>query len=523
MKRLTKEDVRKILAQRFSEGFLSLRDIPRPDTLKDLQKAAKRIAQAINERQNIVVVGDYDVDGVVSTTLMKEFFAAIDYPVRTIIPNRFKHGYGLSKSIIEEVRDTDLIITVDNGISAIEAAQYCKELGIDLIITDHHTPGETLPEAYAIVNPKQNSCDFAFSDICGAQVAWFLIGGLKAQLGLELDMKRFLDILAIAIIADIMPLRHINRPLVQAGLKMFERSERPAVKFLRSVLKKHAFSSEDLAFTVAPVINSAGRMDDAKIALDFLSAEDFFSASVYYARLLALNSQRKAEEHRVYNECLRQVRGDEHCIVVAGEDWNEGVVGIVASRVMDRFKKPAIVLTKKGELYKGSGRSLGEVDLFGLLQDSAHLLERFGGHKKAAGLAVRGDNLAAFRSHIDALAAKLPKEAFIDASKVLGELPFSEIDWELIDILEAYAPYGESNPMPRFAALDVEVLEARMVGESANHLLMTLRKDGRIFKAIKFKHEKPLKKERIDLVFSPARNIFNNNQYIQLFVTQIME
>ncbi|BCD67305.1 single-stranded-DNA-specific exonuclease RecJ [Nitratiruptor sp. YY09-18] len=521
MKRLTKNDVYIILQKRFEEGFIKLRQIPSPDTLKDLPRAAKRIKSAIENKERITIVGDYDVDGVVSTALMLEFFELLDYPVKHIIPNRFKHGYGLSKSVIDEVRESDLIITVDNGISAIEAANYCKELGIDLIITDHHTPGTELPDAYAIINPKQESCDFAYTEICGAQVAWFLIGGLKQAMRLEVDMKRFLDLLAIAIVADVMPLRHINRALVQAGLQMFEVSERPAVKFLRSVMKKHQFSSEDLAFSIAPVINSAGRMEDASIALDFLRAKDFFSASVYHARLIALNSMRKAEERRVFKES-QQFVDNEPVIVSTGEDWNEGVVGIVAARLCERYKKPAIVLTKSGEYYKGSGRSLAQVDLYKLLEGSSEYLERFGGHKKAAGLALKPSNLHAFKKSINALTAKLPTEAFVEESDVLGELPFDQIDWELIDILESFAPYGESNPMPKFVTKDVEVLEHRSVGEDGKHLLMTLRSENRTFKAIKFKNEYEIQSSYIDIVFYPARNIFNNNQYIQLFVSTIV-
>ncbi len=521
MRKLTKKDVYEILRSRFAEGFVKLGDLPQPHTFKDMQKAAKRIAEAIQKKEKIAVVGDYDVDGVVSTALMKEFFDHIDYPVQIKIPNRFKDGYGLSVGVVEQL-DADLIVTVDNGITAHEAAEYCRQKGIDLIITDHHTPPKELPKAYAIVNPKQEACSFAYSEICGAQVAWFLIAQLKKELGLSLDMKQFLDLLAIAIIADVMPLQHINRPLVQAGLKVFERSERPAVKFLRNSLKKSSFKSDDLAFGVAPVINSAGRMEDAKIALDFLLAKDFFEASVYYSRLLALNAQRKAEERRVFEESMKFVKEDEPVIVSVGEDWNEGVVGIVASRLADKFGKPAIVLTRSEKGYlKGSGRSVGEVDLYGLLDGSKEHLLGFGGHKKAAGLMVEVDQVDAFRKRVNAIAAKLPKELFLESSGVLGELPLSEVDWELIDILEAFAPYGESNPMPKFAALNVEILEWRNVGEKGEHLLMTLRQEEAVFKAIRFRNDFKIKKDRIDIIYYPAKNEFNNSVNIQLFVSKI--
>ena len=350
-----------------------------------------------------------------------------------------------------------------------------------------------------------------------------MIAQLKSELGLDIDMKRFLDLLAIAIVADVMPLRHINRALVQAGLQMFERSSRPAVQYLRSVLKKNRLSSDDIGFIIAPIINSAGRMEDAKIALDFLHAKDFFEASVYYARLLALNVERKEEEKRVFKEALAFVEEDERVIVAVGEDWNEGVVGIVASRLAERFSKPAIVLTKsENGSYKGSGRSVGSVDLYGLLEATKEYLERFGGHKKAAGLGLKKENIEAFRKEINTVASTLDASDFVENDGVLGELSLEEVDWELIDMLERFAPYGESNPMPKFYARRVEILEQRRVGEKSEHLLLTLRQNSQTFKAIKFRCEEDPKSRFIDIVYQPSKNVYNNSIYIQLFIHKIL-
>ncbi len=520
MRVLTKKDVYEILKSRFKEGFVKLSALPQPHTLKDMQKASKRVAKAIRDGEKIAVIGDYDVDGVVSTALMMEFFKAAGVDAQFKIPNRFTDGYGLSKALIDRV-DADVIITVDNGISAFEAARYCKEKGIDLIITDHHTPSKTLPEAYAVINPKQEACNFEYPDICGAQVAWFFMAQMKKELGLSLDMKNYLDLLALAIIADVMPLRQINRSLVQAGLRVFEKSQRPSIEFLRNVLKKNEFKSDDLAFGVAPIINSAGRMEDAKIALDFLMAKDYFEASVYYSRLLALNTQRKEEERRVYQESLPFVN-EEPVVVSVGEDWNEGVVGIVASRIAEKFNKPTVILTKSSKgYYKGSGRSVGDVDLYSLLEASKSHLLHFGGHKKAAGLALEPDSVEDFKKSMNLYAANIPKEDFISDEGVLGELPFSQVDWELIEILEQFAPYGESNPLPKFAARDVEVLEFRKVGENGAHLLLTLRESGRVFKAIWFRTDFEVKSDRVDIVYHPSKNIFNNTINIQLFLSKI--
>ncbi|WP_281951864.1 single-stranded-DNA-specific exonuclease RecJ [Nitrosophilus kaiyonis] len=520
MIKLTKKKIYEILLKRFEEGFVKLSSLPSPHSLKDAKKASLRVKKAIENREKIAIVGDYDVDGVVSTSIMKEFFEIIDYPVTIKIPNRFKDGYGISRSIIEKL-DCDLIITVDNGISAIDAANYCKEKGIDLIITDHHTPSKNLPDAYAIINPKQDSCNFEYPDICGAQVAWFFIAQLKKELNINIDMKRFLDILAIAIIADVMPLKHINRSLVQAGIKYFQKSQRPSIEFLRKTLKKNEFNAEDFGFVIAPILNSAGRMDDASIALKFLTSKNSLESSVYYGRLLALNSQRKMEEKRVFQEAISQI-DDKNFICAVGEDWNEGVVGIVAARLVSKYKKPSFVLTKSEEFYKGSGRSFANVDLFSLLDKNREYLEKFGGHKKAAGLTIKPENLDIFKREFENSIKKLKKEDWIESDEVMGELEFSEVDWELLKILESFAPYGESNPMPKFAAYNVEVIESRMVGENGDHLLMTLRQEDRFFKAIKFRQIENINKNYIDIIYYPIKNIFNDNIYIQLNILKIL-
>ncbi len=522
MKKVTKQEIEKLLSARFSEGFLKLSSIPQPNTFKDMKKASKRIKEAIIKGEKIAVVGDYDVDGVIASVILKEFFEKIGYPLQLFIPNRFIHGYGLSVQVIEELGDVDLIITVDNGIGAIKAAQRCQEKGIDLIITDHHTPQEELPEAFAIINPKQQECDFKYSEICGAQVAWFLVGELKKELGINLEMKQFLDLLSLAIIADVMPLRHINRPLVKSGLKMLQESQRSAIKILKTDLKKEVFSSEDIAFGIAPILNSAGRMEDAMLAVDFLSSKDFFEASVYYARLLSLNTKRKQEERRVLEASLNSFY-DGKVILSVGEDWNEGVLGIVAAKLSDRFKKPAIVLTKTKEgYYKGSGRSVGDIDLYTLLEQNQHYLLGFGGHKKAAGLSLEKENIEKLHKNLNSQLAKTPTKETIVDSTILGELPFYEIDWELIDIIERFAPYGEGNPTPTFLASKVKVKEQRWVGEYKNHLLLTLEQEGITFKGIYFNCSKEPKGEYADLIFQPIKNFYNNKAFIQLFITNIL-
>ncbi|TET86834.1 MAG: single-stranded-DNA-specific exonuclease RecJ, partial [Sulfurovum sp.] len=293
-KPLTLATLETLLNKRFEEGFLSLKDLPQPSTFKDMDRATARIVDAIKNKEKITIIGDYDVDGVTSTTLMKLFFDEIEYPVEWIIPNRFRDGYGLSANIIPRILGTDLAITVDNGISAVYAAKLCKDEGIELIITDHHLLAPEVPEAYAIIDQKQNECEFPYSDVCGAQIAWYLIASLKNALNVKINMMDYMELVSIAIIADMMPLQHINRTMVLAGIKALNSSKRPAIKAFLEHSGKEALSSEDIAFFLAPLLNSAGRMEDASFSVDFLASKNIYDARVRLERLIEFNTLRKA-------------------------------------------------------------------------------------------------------------------------------------------------------------------------------------------------------------------------------------
>jgi len=325
------------LEARFPDPFLSLRDLPPPETFKDMSRAADRIVQAIERGERIVLVGDYDVDGVIATAIMSRFFEAIGTPLETIIPNRFVDGYGLSPTVLERIDDADLIVTVDNGISAHEAARLCRERGIDLIITDHHIVPDTLPDAYAIVDQKQPECPFPHEEVCGAQIAWYLCAALNRRLQAGVDLKSYLDMVAIAIIADMMPLQHINRAMVITGLQQMERSVWPFVQAWQQERSEGPVKADDVGFALAPMINSAGRLEDARIALAYLLAPTLEEARSGYAHLKALNDERKQLEQSVTDAAAAQVDETASVIVVHGEAWHEGVVGIVAARLARRF------------------------------------------------------------------------------------------------------------------------------------------------------------------------------------------
>jgi single-stranded-DNA-specific exonuclease len=293
MSKITKQRLFEILSSRhLNNPYSKLASIPSPNNFKDMQIAAQRVKKAIATKENITIVGDYDVDGVVSTTIMLDFFHTINVKVNYIIPNRFEHGYGLSPKIANKI-DSGLVITVDNGISAYEASIILKDKNIDLIITDHHTVGEKVPYAFAIINPKQEDCNFEFKEICGAQVAWYFCAAIKKELDANVDLSSYLDLLTLAIIADIMPMTSLNHTMVKQGLKKIKNSSREAFKLLNQHIQKEILVSDDIGFTIAPKINSAGRMDDASLALDFLLSKCQNSAYESLAVLDELNNYRK--------------------------------------------------------------------------------------------------------------------------------------------------------------------------------------------------------------------------------------
>ena len=520
---ITKQDLFEILSSRF-EREKKLSEIPNPALLHDSTKAAKRIAKAIQEREKITLVGDYDVDGVSSTAIMVEFFKRIPYPLEAIIPNRFSDGYGVNPSVLQRV-DADLIITVDNGIAAHAAAEICKERGIDLIITDHHTPSEKLPDAYAIVNPKLTACDYPFKEICGAQVAWLLLGVLKKELSLQINMGEFLDILAIAIIADIMPLVDINRTVVQEGLKLLSRSNRPASVIIRDFLNKSSISSEDIAFMIAPRINSAGRLEDASLALDFFTAEDTHSAYKKFEQLGKLNELRKETEAETTKEALECVREEDKIIVVAKEGWHEGVVGIAASRLVDHFEKPAIVLSINEGEAKGSARSIANVSIYDLIKENESLLSKFGGHKMAAGLGLKPHAIEAFRDAINQSAKKLDAIDFIPQEKITGILETEEIDEELLELLERFEPYGEANERPTFLLYEAEVVAIKLMGADKSHSRIQVRQyphQRKTLEIIAFRKVFEMPKNRkITCSYTVVKNEFNNRVTPQLLLKKI--
>jgi len=510
---LNKLQIKKLLSQKIVE--LSPKNIYHFSLLKNIEKATHRIVKAIKNNEKIVVAGDYDVDGVTSSTIMNQFFKKINYPIEIVIPDRFEEGYGLTSKLMDKI-NCDVLITVDNGISSYEAGIICKERNIDLIITDHHTPTYPLPETYTIIDPKQKGETFPFPEICGAEVTWYLCASLNSALNSKIDMREFLDYLVLAIVADVMPLNDINRVLVKMGLSRLSKSQKPFALVLKEALNKENFDSEDIGFNIAPRINSAGRMAHANIAFEFLNSDNLINARKLYDKLNETNDYRKEVEKEISKICIES--NENTNFIVASGEFHEGVIGIVASRLVHHYGLPAIVFSQKGDILKGSGRSLGNVNLYELISECKEFVEGFGGHKLACGLAIKKENLEKFTNKINLLTSKQPKEKFFFDEFILGKLQLSECDFELLDILKEFEPYGEGNPKPKFKA-QVTIENIRNLKD--NHYKLIVSQNGVYKDAIIFRYDGKFR-DKMEIIFTVSQNSWNGNTNIQLIIDKLI-
>lgn len=454
--------------------------------------------------------------------ILSEFFDDNHIEYELVIPNRFNDGYGVSADIVNRV-EADIIITVDNGISAVEAGDVCEVRGIDLIITDHHTVPDVTPKAYAIVNPKQKSCDFPNPDICGAQVAWYLVASLKEALGLEYNLGKFLDILAIAIVADMMPLNDINRIMVKSGLKKINSSNRAFFQAVKDYYRKDSFLSEDISYLLAPLINSAGRLEDASLAYGLIKERDLNESYLKLEYIASLNNERKEIESNLFKQAIKKVDKNQKVVVVWGEDWHEGVVGIVAAKLCRKFKVPAIVLSITDGVAKGSARSVGEVDILKHITKCSSLLLGFGGHKSAAGMSLEEKNLEDFKKAMQESLEKEDEENFKEKKKVLGVLDTDEVDLELLEILEYFEPYGQENPRPRFVIKDAYVKGHKLLGRDKNHQKILISSKNGTVDTIDFNFEKKVSfAQHISFTCTVSKNSFRGMVSPQLVVDELI-
>ncbi len=502
-------------------GYDSLADIPHFSIMKDMTKGAKRLAKAVSSKEQICLVADYDADGSNAAAVCVSFFNDIGYPIQWLIPDRFTDGYGVSPSVLKRIDHADVIFTVDNGIVAHEAAKVCKDRGIDLIISDHHTPGSVIPDCYAVINPKQLECEYPFKDGSGCFVAWMLCCAVKHELGLSTDMGKYLDLVALSTVTDVMPLYGINRHIVQYGLRKINTLKRPFFRELALSMGKESFTYEDLGFQVGPRINAAGRLKHASIAVEaLLASED--EAQQCVRSLTEINQLRKEMQNEMSEDVMGLAESQEDFVVVYLESLHEGIVGIVAAKVAEATGLPTIILTTAEDgLLKGSGRTVGAVDVFELMNENNRYLEKFGGHAGACGLSLRAENLDAFIEGLRDSSKKLPRETFESIDVAMGELAPKHADLDLFYQIEHFAPFGEGNPMPVFYCKEATVISSKAVGKEGDHARLSLNWEGTMVTVMAFNSNASeyLRGSKVTFNYRLDLNKWNGNINLQFMPT----
>ena len=458
-------------------------DLHDPFLMKDMDVAVTRVQSALKDNEQILVYGDYDVDGTSSVALMASYLDTKSSQISTYIPDRYDEGYGVSYKGIDYASDNNfsLIIALDCGVKAIDKVAYAKSKGIDFIICDHHRPGKELPPAVAILDPKRADCEYPFKELCGCGVGFKLIQALASEDGQPPEsLVAYLDLVATAIGADIVPIVGENRALAYFGLQVINSNPRPGFKALINQMKKEVLTITDVVFNIAPRINAAGRMKHGNYAVALMKETDFENAEIAASEIEGFNTNRREADKRITQEALQQIETtnetENATTVVYQEDWHKGVIGIVASRLIETYYRPTLVFTKSGNYLAASARSVSGFDVYNALENCSHLLEQFGGHMYAAGLTIKEENYLAFKSAFEAEVLKtLPAHLKAPEIKIDSEINFESITPKFFRILKQFAPFGPQNLSPVFMTSEVyDTGYGKCVGEDQTHLRLTL-------------------------------------------------
>ncbi len=515
----------------------ALSDLIDPFLMKDMHLAVQRLKHAIQHRERVLVYGDYDVDGTTATTLMTMFLRRRGVDVSYFVPHRIDHGYGLSRAGIDEARNrgASLIVALDCGITAFDEAKYAGSFGIDLIICDHHTVQGEIPDAAAVLDPKRPDCEYPFEDLSGCGIGFKLAQATSAALGeAEDEVYGYLDLVAVSIASDIVPMTGENRVLMREGLRKLH--ERPSRGF--RALARHAgadltkCNTSQILFALGPRINAAGRLGDAGRAVDLMLAEDDRDADRLASLLESTNERRRAIDRETVEEAVKAAetlfaQGDLNSIVLHNADWHPGVIGIVASRLVEQFVRPAILLTTIDGVARGSARSVDGVNIYEAILSCEDLVEEFGGHDYAAGLSLDVDRIPEFRDRFNRAVTELAsKDSFVPSIEYDSTLELGQIDNRFWAILNQFAPHGPLNHTPVFRASHLEVVgRPRTVGRDDNHLAMTVRQnESRPLQVIGFglgNHLQTVLQSReqgmpLEMLFSIQERTWNGTTSLQL-------
>ncbi|MGV8813666.1 MAG: single-stranded-DNA-specific exonuclease RecJ [Gelidibacter sp.] len=464
----------------------SLDELHDPFLMKDMDKAVERIEKAFADGENILVFGDYDVDGTSSVALMSSYLKTRTDAVATYIPDRYEEGYGVSIKGIDFAHDNDvsLIIALDCGIKAIDKVAYAKEKGIDFIICDHHRPGAELPDAVAILDPKRDDCSYPYDELCGCGVGFKLVQALASRNGKTIeDLIEYLDLVAMAIGADIVPITGENRILAYFGLQVINQNPRAGIKAIIDQTKKTELTITDVVFIVAPRINAAGRMQHGNHAVALLTEEDAELAKTYALQIEQFNTDRKEADQLITQEALMQIEeSEEHerfTSVVYQESWHKGVIGIVASRLIETYYRPTLVFTKSGDRLAASARSVSGFDVYNALEACSEHIEQFGGHKYAAGLTLKEENYEAFKQAFeDEVSKTIDRALLVPEIRVDMPIDLKDITPKFYRILKQFAPFGPGNMAPVFMTENLQDTGyGKCVGEDDKHLRVTVQQN----------------------------------------------
>ncbi len=461
----------------------SLEDLNDPFLMKDMDKAVERIEKALEEGENILVYGDYDVDGTTSVALVASYLKTRSSNIATYIPDRYEEGYGISYQGIDFADDNgfSLVIALDCGIKAIDKIEYASEKNIDFIICDHHLPGETLPKALAVLDPKREDCTYPYKELCGCGVGFKLIQALSSRMGNHLeDMIPYLDLVATAIGADIVPITGENRVLAHYGLKVINTHPRIGFQAILKQVKKQQLTITDVVFIIAPRINAAGRMKHGNHAVTLLSETDINRAAVWAAEIEEYNTERRDTDKIITEEAIQQIQENKEeerwTTVVYDQNWHKGVIGIVASRLIERYYRPTLVFTKSGDKWAGSARSVKGFDVYKALEKCSDHIEQFGGHKYAAGLTLKEEDLEPFKQAFEEVVKTTIDPTLLEPELSLdAELQFTDITPKFYRILKQLAPFGPGNMTPVFMSNPVcDTGYGKRVGEDKSHLRLVM-------------------------------------------------
>ena len=512
----------------------SLEYLRDPFLMKDMKKSTERIKKAIENKERIYIYGDYDVDGVSSTSILYLYFKSIGFPVKYYIPNRLEEGYGINEDAIKKIHDDgcDLIITVDCGITSVKEVELANELGIDVIITDHHECQSEIPDAYAIVNPKQEDCNYPFDMLCGCGVAFKMIQALTDEEEFKTSMFDYLEIVTLATICDIVPLIDENRIIVKNGLKLMKEGKNLGLRELIKVcgIETNKIGSSHIGFSIGPRINASGRLGYSYLGVQLFTTDNEDEAKEIANILEGKNIERQMIEGKMYKEAEEILSSDERfkddkVLVIAKEGWQHGIIGIVSSKLTEKYYKPTILLTIEDGEATGSARSIKGFSIFDALVSCKDLMNKFGGHEQAAGLALDAKNIDELRLRINEIADyNLSKEDLIENIKVEYELKEDSATLDLVDNLHKLEPFGLSNPSPRFIMRDLLLTNIFKMGKNKQHLKIIV-ENKKSYECVGFNMAYLADNfqlgDKVDILFQVDENNYNNERKVQFLLKDI--